>query len=115
MFTRRVTGYTPIALSIERQPFVIVRTARYPTPEVYHFKPLNERVRVFQRPFCIVQDLVVDASRNAQAAVKDRTALTIKGALSYHACDAKVCFTPQSVPLTWSVDLRQLDRERAKP
>jgi hypothetical protein len=27
----------------------------------------------------------------------------------------QACFTPQSVPLTWTVTLRQLDRERAKP
>ena len=42
-------------------------------------------------------------------------ALTLKGMLSYQACDDKLCFTPQSVPLTWTVTLRQLDRERAKP
>ncbi len=41
--------------------------------------------------------------------------MTIKGVLSYQACDDKLCFTPQSVPLTWTVTLRQLDRERAKP
>jgi hypothetical protein len=70
---------------------------------------------VFQRPFRIVQDVVVDASPEGQAALKDVTALTIKGALNYQACDDKVCFTPQTVPLTWTVNLRSLDRERIKP
>jgi hypothetical protein len=41
--------------------------------------------------------------------------LTISGTLSYQACDATLCFTPQSVPLSWTVNLLQLDRERAKP
>ena len=109
-----VTTYKPITLAIESQPFVLARSVKYPEPEVYEFKPLDERVPVYQRPFRIVQDLAVDASPNAQNALKDVTSLTIKGMLSYQACDDKVCFTPQSIPLTWSVDLRQLDRERAR-
>jgi peroxiredoxin len=109
------TGYKPVALSIQPQPAVIIRDAQYPQPEIYHFKPLNERVQVFQRPFRIVQDLAIDASPQGQAAVTDASSLTIKGVLAYQACDDKVCFTPQSVPLTWTVTLRQLDRERAKP
>ena len=110
-----VTGYKPIALSIEPQPFVAARTPHYPTAEDYYFKPLKERVRVYQRPFRIVQDLVIDASRQAQTALNDVAAVTIKGTLAYQACDDKVCFTPQSVPLTWTVALRQVDRERARP
>ena len=51
----------------------------------------------------------------AAAALKDRTELTISGTLDYQACDDTVCFTPQSVPLTWTIGLRALDRERAKP
>jgi len=58
---------------------------------------------------------LIDASPQGQTALKDETAMTIKGTLSYQACNDTLCFTPQSVPLTWAVTLRQLDRERAKP
>jgi DsbC/DsbD-like thiol-disulfide interchange protein len=110
-----VTGYKPIALLVEAQPGVVTRRAQYPPSEDYHFKPLNEHVRVYQRPFRIVQDVLIDASPRGQSALKDMTTLMIKGVLNYQACDDKVCFTPQSVPLTWTVTLRPLDRERAKP
>jgi hypothetical protein len=40
--------------------------------------------------------------------------VTITGVLNYQACDDKACFMPQSVPLTWTVNVRSLDRERAK-
>jgi peroxiredoxin len=110
-----VTGYKPIALSIQPQPGVLVRPARYPQSEDYHFKPLNEHVKVYQRPFRIVQEIVIDSSPQAEAAMKTLTSLTIDGVLNYQACDDKVCFTPQAVPLTWTVSLRQLDRERARP
>jgi hypothetical protein len=40
--------------------------------------------------------------------------LTINGVLNYQACDDTVCFTPQSVPLSWTIGLKPLDTERAK-
>jgi AhpC/TSA family/Thiol:disulfide interchange protein DsbD, N-terminal len=110
-----VTGYKPISLSVEAQPGLVMRGAQYPQSEDYHFKPLNEHVQVYQRPFRIVQDVLIDPSPQAQAALKDAASMTIKGVLSYQACDDRLCFTPQSVPLTWTVTLRPLDRERAKP
>jgi peroxiredoxin len=108
------SGYKPIVLTIEPQPWVLVRATKYPAAEDYHFKPLNEHVPVFQRPFRIVQDVALDASSDAQAALKDITSLTLKGTLNYQACDDNVCFSPQSVPLTWTLEVRQLDRDRAK-
>ena len=110
-----VTGYKPIALTIQPMLGLLVRDAEYPKAEDYFFKPLNEHVPVFQQPFRIVQDVAIDASAPGQAALKDRSVLTISGTLSYQACDDKLCFTPQSVPLSWTVNLRQLDRERSKP
>ena len=98
-----VTGYKPIALSVQPQPGLVTRGALYPPAEDYHFKPLNEHVQVYQRPFRIVQDVLVDASPQGQAALKDVSSMTIKGVLNYQACDDKLCFTPQSVPLAWTV------------
>ncbi len=110
-----VTGYKPIAFTIQPTPGLLVGAAEFPKAEDYFFKPLNEHVPVFQQPFRIVQDATIDASAPGQAALKDTSALTISGTLSYQACDDKLCFIPQSVPLSWTVKLRQLDRERAKP
>ena len=109
-----MSGYKPIALAVEPQPWVVVKTAQYPPPEDYHFKPLNEHVNVYQQPFRIVQDVALDASTEAQAALKDVSSLTLKATLTYQACDDRICFSPQSVPLTWDVAVRQLDRERAR-
>jgi len=109
-----VSGYKPIALAIDSQPWLTTKSAQYPAPEIYHFKPLDERVPVYQRPFRIVQDLMLDASPEAQAALQPVQGITVKGTLSYQACDDRVCFSPQSVPLTWTVAVRTVDRERGK-
>jgi hypothetical protein len=108
------TGYKSIALDIQPQPGLVVRDVHYPESEVYFFEPLNERVPVFQRPFRLVQDVMLDPSREGQAALRGQTSLTLTATLHYQACDDKVCFTPQSVPLTWTIGVKPLDRERVK-
>jgi AhpC/TSA family/Disulphide bond corrector protein DsbC len=110
-----VTGYKPIALAIAPQSGLIVRAAQFPKPADYFFKPLNEHVNVFDKPFRIIQDLMIDPSRDSEAMLKDRTSFGIHATLDYQACDDKVCFNPQSVPLSWTVALRPLDRERPRP
>ena len=108
-------SYLPVALKVQPQAGVIVRSATFPRAEDYFFKPLNEHVPVYQHPFRIVQDLMLDPSRGGTAALKDLTTIAIAGNFEYQACDDKVCFAPQSLPLTWRVSVRPLDRERAKP
>jgi len=107
-------GYRSVALNVEPQAGLIVRPATFPKVDDYYFKPLNEHVPVYQRPFRLVQDLTIDPSRDAAAALRDRKTMTISAALVYQACDDTVCFNPQSVPLSWRIALRPLDTERVK-
>jgi hypothetical protein len=109
------SSYKPVRLTLNAQPGVVVRAAQFPQSEDYFFKPLNEHVPVYQRPFRIVQDVMLDPSRDGSAALKDVTTLTITGTFEYQACDDRVCFAPQSIPLSWSIRVKPLDRERAKP
>ena len=109
-----VTGYKPIALTIQPQPGLVVRSAQFPKPQDYFFKPLNEHVAVYEKPFRIVQDLEIDPSPQAASILMNRTEMAVSGSLDYQACDDTVCFTPQSVPLVWEIGLRALDRERTQ-
>ena len=109
-----VSGYKPIALTVSPQPGLVIRAARFPKAEDYFFAPLKEHVAVFQKPFRLTQDVMIDPSPQGMAALKDVTSLTIGATLDYQACDDKVCFIPQSVPLSWTVSLVPLDRVRTK-
>jgi len=107
------SGYRVIGVTITPQPHVRVLPATYPQSEIYFFKPLNERVPVFQKPFTLVQEVVLKGTPAAQAALRGKESLTIEGSLDYQACDDKVCFNPVSVPLTWTMSLKTLVTERA--
>jgi hypothetical protein len=109
-----VIGYRPISLTVQPQPALVVRDPQFPKAADYFFKPLNEHVAVYQRPFRIIQDLEIDPSAQSAAALNDKTGMSIAGTLDYQACDDKICFEPQSVPLTWTIGLKPLDRERVQ-
>jgi peroxiredoxin len=107
-----VIGYKPIALAIDAQPGVLIRGAQVPRAEDFYFQPLNEHVFVYEKPFRMVQDVAIDASPEGVRVLNGRDQVTITGTLNYQACDDKVCFTPQTIPLSWTVHLKPLDRER---
>jgi peroxiredoxin len=105
-------SYRVIALKIEPDPQVRELPIEYPPSEIYFFKPLNERVPVFQKPFRLAQELVLEGTREAQQALRGKETVTVRGALDYQACNDKECFNPVSVPLSWTMSLRPLIVER---
>ena len=108
-------GYRVVAVNIAPQPNVRLLPVQYPASQTYFFKPLNEHVPVFQKPFSLVEDVVLEATQQAQAALRGKDHLTLTGTLDYQACDDKRCFDPVSVPLSWTLSLRPLIRERPIP
>jgi peroxiredoxin len=106
-------SYRPIAVTIAPQPFVQLRPLPYPPSEIYFFKPLNERVPVYQKPFRLIQEVLLEGTTAAQAALRDKPSVTLTGMVEYQACDDKLCFNPATVPVTWTLPLRQLVRERS--
>ncbi|HVQ13161.1 MAG TPA: protein-disulfide reductase DsbD domain-containing protein [Vicinamibacterales bacterium] len=101
------TGYRVITLNIKPQPHVRTMPVQYPASEVYYFKPLDERVPVYQRPFTLVIDVVPDATAEARKALAGKSELVLDGTLEYQACDDKICYNPVSIPLSWRVALRE--------
>ncbi len=108
-------GYRVIGLELEVPSFLRVLPAEYPASEIYHFEPLDEHVPVYQRPFRLVQEIVVEGDPESAARLAEIDALTLTGRLDYQACDDAVCFNPASVPLTWTLTVSPLDRQRAIP
>jgi hypothetical protein len=109
------SGYRAIAMEVEPQPFVRVLPVQYPQSEIYFFAPLKERVPVYQKPFTLRREVVLEGTPQAQAALKGKDALTVTATLEYQACDDKICFNPVSVPLTWTMSLRPLVTARPVP
>jgi hypothetical protein len=106
VYAPHVVGYRPIALRLKAQPGVIVRGAAYPPSESYYYAPLKETVPVYQKPFTVTQELMLDGSGTGRAAL-GRGPLTVQATLSYQACDERLCYPPRQVPVTWQVSIKE--------
>jgi len=106
------TKYRTVQLRIDRRPDLIVHAARFPPGEIYEFKPLKERVTVYQRKFRIAQDVTLAPTPEVRRRATAGEVLTITGTLAYQACDDRICFAPTEAPLTWNVGLVPLETPR---
>jgi hypothetical protein len=108
-------GYRIVKLEVTPQQYVRILPLAYPSSEIYFFKPLKERVPVYQKPFALLQEVVVEVSPDAIKALAERTELKLAGMLQYQACDDKQCFNPATVPLSWTLKLTPNITERITP
>ena len=92
--------YIPVKLTLQAQSDVKAGKLSYPKSENVFFAPLNETVPVFQKAFRLTQEATV--AKNA----KPGSTISVAGTLDFQACDDKVCFVPESVPLTWTVTVK---------
>jgi hypothetical protein len=95
------TQYRAIAVRLDANTLVKASPAVYPKPERYVFKPLQEEVLVYSAPFRLMVDLGVAAVSPPAATSR----LKIAGVVTYQACDDRVCYLPQAVPIEWTVRL----------
>ena len=100
------SSYRVVALNLAPQPFVRPLQMTFPPSEIYHFRPLDERVPVYQKPFRLLQEVVPEITPEAQAAFKGKDSLTLTGTFEYQACDDKLCYNPVSMPLSWTVAIK---------
>ena len=102
------SNYRVVTLNLMPQPHVRMTAVLYPAAETYFFEPLNERVQVYEKPFTLSVDVIPEATAEGRKALAGKSELVITGTLEYQACDDKICYNPQSVPLTWKVALQPL-------
>jgi hypothetical protein len=101
--------YRVVGLSLDSNPGVRYEPVSFPDSEIYHFEPLDEHVPVYQQSFTLIQEVVVEASGEAQEKLKELDLLTLTGRFNYQACDDEICYNPVSVPLSFTLALAERD------
>jgi len=61
-----------------------------------------------------VQEVTLNATEESLEALKGRDTLTINGTIGYQACDDAICYEPTTIPVSWTLKVRELDRVRAR-
>ena len=107
LYAPGANGYKVITLNIVAPPHVRTMPARYPASEIYYFKPLNERVPVYRKPFTLAVEIVPEATAEARKSLAGTNEVVVNGTLDYQACDDRICFNPVSLPLSWRISLHE--------
>lgn len=90
--------YMPIDLKIDPKPDFKAGKLIYPKSEMMTFG--DEKVPVFQKAFKLTDDVIL-----AKGARSGST-IAVTGNVHLQACDDKVCFPPETVPVSWSINVR---------
>jgi DsbC/DsbD-like thiol-disulfide interchange protein len=90
--------YIPITVKLDGQPEIKTGKLAYPKSEMMTFA--DEKVPVFQKPFRLTQDVTLDKS------AKTGSMVTVSGTVHYQACDDRVCYAPETSPVTWTIAVK---------
>jgi DsbC/DsbD-like thiol-disulfide interchange protein len=103
-------GYIPIALTLTEDAAFKAHPLKFPASTTYVYEPLNETVQVYSSPFTLTQEVTISLARDIRARAEAGEVLTIAGELEYQACDDKVCYRPETIPVEWKVKLSPIVR-----
>ncbi|MCI0420021.1 MAG: redoxin domain-containing protein [Acidobacteria bacterium] len=113
VYAPEVRGYKGIEWKLADSPHFSQAPPNYPRARSLYLRAIKETVPVYENTFRIVQDIDLSGNyRQMKQALGDSDLLLIEGELKYQACDDKICYLPQTVPLKWTIRLIEPDRER---
>lgn len=90
--------FIPIEVKFETKPEFKAGKTVYPKSELMTFG--DEKVPVFQKPFKLTNDVTIAKTAKAGSTV------TVSGVVHLQACDDKVCYPPENVPVSWTVNVK---------
>lgn len=105
-------GYIPIDWKQPESPAWLVFPASYPPSRRLHLKAIGETVPVYQGRFRVIRDLTIGQDREIAPFLVDGK-ITVEGSFRYQACDDKICYPPQTVPLKWRFRAERHDVQRS--
>ena len=107
-----VEGYIPIDWKMKESGSVAPEPAVYPRSEKLYLKAIDETVPAYRNHFRLTRDITVQQDDKLKPALDSSGHFTVEGSLRYQACDDRVCYIPQELPLKWTFQYQALDRER---
>jgi hypothetical protein len=111
-----VEGYKPIQLTLEGSHGIKLAPVGYPKPKILYLDAIQEHVPVFDGKFRITEDATVPFSHTRdglRAILSSEKTISIAGELKYQACDKRVCYPPESLPVMWHLQVLPIDLERS--
>ena len=108
-----VEGYIPIDWQMTKSDAAADAPVKYPESRKLFLAAINETVPVYQGKFRMVREITMGTDNKVRPLLDAQGDVTIEGTFKYQACDDRVCYVPQTVPLKWTLHYGTADRQRA--
>jgi DsbC/DsbD-like thiol-disulfide interchange protein len=107
-----VAGYIPIEWSMGSSEAIIAHPVVMPPSKRLHLPAIDETVSVYGGQFRLVRDITIARDAKLKPLLDANGSLTLEGTFRYQACDNRMCYIPQTVPVKWTLHVEAHDRER---
>jgi peroxiredoxin len=107
-----VQGYVPIEWDLQESPAIKIRPAAYPGSKKLRLKAIKETVPVYEGRFRVARDVTIGSDAAVKPLLNEKRELVIHGTFRYQACDERICYLPQTIPVMWTLQYEALDQER---
>ncbi|MBV8818811.1 MAG: redoxin domain-containing protein [Acidobacteriaceae bacterium] len=107
-----VNGYIPIEWQMPDTPVVHAFDTVFPKPEILFLQAINEKVPAYREHIRLTRDVILGTDAKVKEATGSGGRFTIEGTLRYQACDDRMCYIPQTMPLKWTLQYEAFDRQR---
>lgn len=107
VYAPTVDGYLPVEWEIVPSNGWQGLPPDFPESGLLHLPAIDEIVPVYEGRFRVVRDLKIGSRNQIQPLVTEDGTFTVEGTFHYQACDDKVCYLPQDIPLKWAFDLKR--------
>ena len=84
----------------------------YPPSKKLTLKAINETVPVYEGRFSLQKEITLAAAAKLKPILTPDGAVEIEGTLRYQACDDRVCYIPETLPLKWVLRYEAHDPQR---
>ncbi len=112
VYTPEVKGYIPIEWTMKEPKGLTIFAAEFPPSKLLHLPAIDEIVPVYEGKVRILRDVLLGKPDEVAPLLNAEGKLVLSGTFRYQACDDKVCYVPETVPVEWTFQWEAHDRTR---
>ena len=107
-----VDGYIAIDWKMKDSDAAAAHAVAFPRSEKLYLQAIDETVPVYRGHFRLARELTIAQEDKLKPALDSTGHFTVEGTLRYQACDDRLCYIPQELPLKWTFQYESFDRQR---
>ena len=108
-----VEGYIPIDWTMKDSDAAAAHAVSFPKAQKLHLPAIDETVPAYTGRFLLTRDVTIGPADKVKPLADSSGTFVLEGVLRYQACDDRVCYVPQNLPVKWTLQFQDLDRQRA--